>query len=472
MTDYKTFLSSKAQFGQDSGFEAIWIPDFLFDFQKSLLNFSLRKGRAAIFADCGLGKTPIELSWAENVHRKTNRPVLILTPLAVAHQFVREGKKFGIEVIRSDKSGAPITVTNYERLHYFNPNDFAGVVCDESSILKNFSGTTRKAITEFLRTIPYRLLATATAAPNDYIEFGTSSEALGEMGYMDMLARFFKHDTGSSHPNHGMFSRGNWRFRGYSETDFWRWICSWARAIRKPSDMGFPDRDFMLPQMSTTQHVVSARIKAEGMLLDLPAMSLEEQRDERRRTITERCEKVAELLSGYKKPVVVWCNLNDEGDLLEKLILGAVQVSGQDSDSHKEESFEAFESGEIQVLVTKPTIAGFGLNWQHCSRQTFFPSHSFEQWYQATRRSWRFGQKNLVEIDIVTSESESRIVANLQRKMDQALKMFDRLIKLMNDSLAIERENQMITREKIPSWLANSKTKPTTTRSIAAIAAR
>ncbi len=232
MSDYKTFLSGKAQFGQDSGFDPIWMPDFLFDFQRALTEFALRKGRAAIFADCGLGKTPIELVWSVNVYRKTQKPVLILTPLAVAHQFIREGKKFHIQVTRADKPVEPITVTNYERLHHLKPDDFGGVVCDESSILKNFSGTTRKAITEFLRTIPYRLLATATAAPNDYIEFGTSSEAIGEMGYMDMLARFFKHDTGSSHPNHGMFSRGNWRFRGYSETDFWRWICSLA-IVRK-----------------------------------------------------------------------------------------------------------------------------------------------------------------------------------------------------------------------------------------------
>ncbi len=456
--NYNTFLKSRAQYGSNDGFNPLWIPDFLFDFQRALCEFALLKGRSAIFADCGLGKTPIELVWAQNVFQKTQRPVLILTPLAVSHQFVREGTKFGIEVHKADKPKTPITVANYERLHYFNPSDFSGVVCDESSILKNFGGTTRKAITEFLRQVPFRLLATATAAPNDYIEFGTSSEALGQLGYMDMLARFFKHDTGSSHPNHGMFSRGHWRFRGHAEYDFWRWICSWARAIRKPSDMGFPDRDFMLPQMTTVQHIVTARVKAEGMLLDLPAMTLEEQRDERRRTVRERCEKVAEIISkNGSSPVVAWCNLNDEGNLLTELIPGAVQVKGDDSDTHKEESFQAFESGEIRVLVTKPSIAGFGLNWQHCAHQTFFPSHSFEQWYQATRRSWRFGQKNLVTVDIVTSEGESRILANLQRKMNLAIQMFSKLVRLMNDSLAIEKETRSTTKEQIPSWLVNSK---------------
>jgi len=455
ITNYQGFLRGKQQFASGSGFKPIWMPDFLFDFQKILVDWSLRRGRAAIFADCGLGKTPISLVWAQNVFRHTGLPVLILTPLSVSHQFVREGEKFGLVVRKSNGRviGKPITVTNYEQLHHFKSSDFGGVVCDESSILKNFSGKTRKTITEFLRTVEYRLLCTATAAPNDFIEFGTSSEALGELGYIDILARFFKHDTGSSHPNHGMFSRGHWRFRGHAEQEFWRWLCSWSRAIRKPSDLGCDDTNFSLPPLHFRQHVVNALTKADGMLFDLPAHSLHEQRDERRRTVQERCEKAAEVANREKKSVVVWCNLNDESKLLADLISDSKEVVGSDSDEKKENAFQDFESGNLRVMVTKPTIAGFGLNWQHCAHQTFFPSHSFEQFYQAIRRSWRFGQTNPVTVDVITSEGEARVLSNLQRKQVAAEKAFSRLVELMNDSISIERTTNFQQNEEIPSWL-------------------
>lgn len=463
---YERFLEGKLQIGTISGFKTEWMPDFLFDFQKALVDWALQKGRAAIFADCGLGKTLIELVWAQNVTRKMNARVLILTPLAVAHQFIREGDKFGIKVDhdREAKRQSRITVSNYERLHYFRPTDFEGVVCDESSILKNFSGKTRKAITEFLRRIPFRLLCTATAAPNDYIEFGTSAEALGELGYMDMLSRFFKQadgvwvkafqraEAGNRGINVGGF--GKFRFRGHAEKDFWRWICSWARALRKPSDLGFSDGAFELPRLSVSQHVVNARHKADGMLFDLPAYTLAEQRAERRRTVRERCEKVAEIISASNEPVVAWCNLNDEGDLLDELIPGAEQVSGSDSDDKKERLFSDFESGKLQTLVTKPTIAGFGLNWQHCARQTFFPLHSFEQWYQAIRRSWRFGQTRDVNISIITSEGEARVLSNLQRKSEAADIMFRNIVASMNDALGISRLTSFSLREELPQWLS------------------
>lgn len=454
-SSYESFLRNKSQFASGSGFAPIEVPDFLFDFQKILVDWSLRRGRSAIFADCGLGKTPIALVWAYNVWRKTGLPVLILTPLAVSHQFVREGEKFGIQA-RTSKGREiykPITVINYEKLHHHDPQFYGGVVCDESSILKNFSGTTRKQITEFLRTIPYRLLCTATAAPNDFIEFGTSSEALGELGYIDILARFFKHDTGSSHPNHGMFSRGHWRFRGHAEEEFWRWLCSWSRAIRKPSDLGCNDDRFTLPELKLRQYVVNARTKADGMLFDLPAHSLHEQRDERRRTIQERCEKVAEIVNSGTQSVVAWCNLNDESKLLADLIPDAKEVQGSDSDDRKESTFQDFESGNLRVIITKPTIAGFGLNWQHCAHQTFFPSHSFEQWYQAIRRSWRFGQTKPVTVDVITSEGEARVLSNLQRKQIAAEKAFTRLVELMNDSLSISRAITFEQQEQLPSWL-------------------
>lgn len=455
MQDYRLFLERKSQVGGRDGVDPVWMPDFLFDFQRHLVEWALCRGRAAIFADCGLGKSPMQLVWAENVVRKTNRPVLILTPLAVAQQTVKEAEKFGIEAKRSadGKHAGGIVVTNYERLHYFDPGDFAGVVCDESSILKNFDGKTRAAVTEFMRTRPYRLLCTATAAPNDYIELGTSSEAIGEMGFSDMITRFFKQETQKNHLGWG---RTKYRMRGHAERDFWRWVCSWARAVRKPSDLGFQDDGFVLPPLETEQHIITARTKRPGFLWDMPAITLQEQQEERRRTIQERCEKAAELVQ-HDRPAVVWCHLNPEGDLLEKIIHDAEQVSGADSDERKEELFAAFAEGQLRVLVSKPVIAGFGLNWQHCSHQTFFPSHSFEQWYQAVRRCWRFGQKNSVKVDVITSEGEASVLANQQRKAEAAEAMFAQLVSLMNDHLQIDRSNQFPKIEEIPAWLLSSK---------------
>lgn len=466
MTTYEEFLHDKAQIGRNSGFEPLWIPDFLFDFQKSLCEWSIRKGRGAKFADCGLGKTPMQLVWSQNVIQHTNKPVLILTPLAVSAQTVREGEKFGVDCCQSrDGSypeGARVIVTNYERLHYFNPNDFSGAVCDESSILKNFDGATKEAITEFMRKMKYRLLCTATAAPNDYIELGTSSEALGELGYMDMLKMFFKAADGAhAHGgnNGGRFNnntfQGKFRFRGHAERDYWRWVCSWARAVRKPSDLGFDDGSFVLPELITNQHVVKANNLRPGFLFEMPAHGLSEQREERRRTLTERCEMAAQIVNDCNEQSISWCSLNDEGDLLAELIKDSVQVSGSDSDEFKEESFLAFSSGQIKNLVSKSVICGFGLNFQNCAHQTHFPSHSFEQWYQAVRRSWRFGQDRPVTIDVITSEGEATILANLKRKTEQAEKMFANLVELMSNELRIDRKESKPVKMKLPKWLNN-----------------
>ena len=284
VSDYGEFLRQKSQGGADSGFTPVWMPDFLFDFQRELVEWAVRKGRAAIFADCGLGKTPMGLTWASNVARKTGKPVLYLTPLAVASQTVREAEKFGIEA-RQSKDGAHaghIVVANYERLHYFSSSDFGGVVCDESSVLKSFAGERRGEITAFMRQVPYRLLQTATAAPNDYIELGTSSEALGYMGHMDMLNRFFKNDLNNSAQGRMRGEVIKWRLKGHAETPFWRWVCSWARAIRRPSDLGFNDDGFLLPPLHEVEHLVEANSLAAGMLFALPAVGLKEQREERR----------------------------------------------------------------------------------------------------------------------------------------------------------------------------------------------
>lgn len=466
-TTYQDFMNSKSQLGTLSGFKPLWMPDFLFDFQAALVDWNIRKGKSATFADCGLGKTPMQLVWAENVVRQENKPVLILTPLAVSHQTVAEADKFGIEAHRSHHGEVHkgINVTNYERLHFFDPNVFAGVVADESSILKSYDGVRRNQITEFMRRIPYRLLCTATAAPNDYIELGTSSEALGELGYMDMLTRFFKNEqntiktmryTGygaprSSQPE-GHEHTDKWRFKGHAEIAFWKWVCSWARAIRRPSDLGFDDGKFILPDLVEQQHVVAVNSLAPGMLFATPAVGLNEQREERRRTIRERCEKVADLV-GRNGQSLIWCHLNPEGDLLERIIPGAVQVSGKDSDESKEEKFIAFTKGQIRDLITKHKIGAWGLNLQNCAHMTSFPSHSFEQYYQGVRRCWRFGQTRKVVVDIVTTEGEKQVLENQQRKSKAADKMFSSLVQYMSESISIDRGIKFTEQEQVPAWL-------------------
>jgi hypothetical protein len=454
VTPYAAFLSAKTHVGASSGFTPLFMPDFLFPFQRALTTWAIERGRSAIFADCGLGKTPMQLVWAQNVVEKTCMPVLVLTPLSVGSQTVREAHKFGIDAkqSRDGKIAAQITITNYQQLHKFDWKEFGGVVCDESSILKNFDGALKGQITDFMRKVKYRLLCTATAAPNDYIELGTSSEALGYLGFMDMINRFFKKSE-KTYTKADEYAHGLYRFRGHGERDFWRWVCSWARAVRKPSDIGFPDGDYVLPRLTCVEHTIKARTVNPEMLFDLPACGLQEQRAERRRTIEERCEQAAALINNTGKPAVAWCHLNDEGHMLEKLIPDAVEVEGNDSDEFKEETFEAFYSGKIRVLISKPVIAGFGLNWQHCAHQTFFPSHSFEQWYQAIRRCWRFGQKNPVKIDVISSEGEVGVLANMNRKAAQTEQMFAHLVELINNELRIEMINKHTEKQEIPQWL-------------------
>jgi hypothetical protein len=455
--DYAEFLARKAQLGGNHGFKPVWVPEFLFDFQKAIIEWAVLKGRAAIFADCGLGKTPLQLVWSENMVRKTGKRVLILTPLAVSYQTMREAEKFGIEVSRSYSGNlkSNIIITNYERLHHFDPQDFIGCACDESSILKNFDGTRKTEITEFMKKLPYRSLWTATAAPNDYIELGTSAEALGAMGYMDMLNRFFKNDNSTSDTKRSSHHGGavaKWRFKKHAEEPFWRWVCSWARAIRRPSDMGFDDADFVLPDLIERETVVDCSRPLPGKLFVEPAQGLKEQREERRATLKERCEAVAEKVNG-NSTALVWCNLNDEGDLLEKIIPDAVQVAGKHSDDEKEERLLAFAENKIRVLITKPKVAGFGLNYQNCAHTTFFPSHSYEQYYQGIRRMWRFGQTRPVIVDIITTKGELEVLKNLQRKAKQADQMFSKLVRFMNDAISIDNSREFKHQEEVPAWL-------------------
>lgn len=472
--EYERFLESKRQIGGEHGFEPVWMPTYLYDFQRLLVEWAVRKGRGAIFADCGLGKTPMQLVWAENVVRKTGGRVLILTPLAVAHQTSREAEKFGIEakVSRDGSLPSKIVITNYQQLDKFSPGDFDGCVCDESSILKHFTGATQQSVTRFMLKLPYRLLCTATAAPNDYIELGTSSEALGELSYSDMLSRFFrqlddkgqkreqkKQDWEETAANH--FAKlsyrvhqsiGQWRLKHHAVDSFWRWVCSWAMACRKPSDLGCDDGGFILPDLTEHHHIVTPKTPPEGMLFCVPAIGLREEREERRRTLEERCDH-AKVLVDHDKPAVVWCHFNNEGDLLERVIPGARQVAGTTPDDEKIEAYNDFASGKLRVLVIKPKIGAWGMNWQHCAHVVTFASHSYEQFYQSVRRCWRFGQTSPVRLDVISTVGEERVRKNMDRKSKQASVMFDELIRHMNDAQVIRPVKRDTKEMELPKWV-------------------
>jgi Helicase conserved C-terminal domain len=451
MRSYDELMIRRVTWSDSVGFSPIEIHGWLFDHQKKLVDYALNKGRSAIFADTGLGKTAMELSWSENVYRHTGRPVLLATPLAVAKQIEAESERFGIEskVDRSGKVVSSITITNFENIHKFNPNDFSGLVVDESSAIKNFDGKRKEIITDFCSQLKYRLLSTATAAPNDFHELGTSSEALGYLGFRDMITTFFRIEQ---EKNGLAWGRTKYRFRGHAERPFWQWVSSWARAIRKPSDIGCSDDLYVLPELKEIEHCVVNSTPRDGWLLSVPAVGLREEREERRVTLAERCELAASLASG-DQPAVVWCQLNPEGDLLEKLIPDSVQVKGSMSDEQKEDYLHGFSTGKYRVLVTKPKIGAWGLNWQHCNNVITFPGHSFEQYYQSVRRCWRFGQSRPVSVHIVTTEGEAGVLDNLRAKQAKADRMFSELVACMNREIALAAKHTFHTKEELPSWL-------------------
>jgi len=475
---YQEFIATKAQYANGSGFDPGELPGYLYDFQAHLVDWNLRMGRSATFADCGLGKTPMQLTWAQKVVEHTNKPVLIATPLAIANQTQREAEKFGIKasISRDGKHHGGIVITNYERLHYFDNAEFVGMVCDESSILKSFGGATRKKITRFMSKMEFRLLCTATAAPNDYVELGTSSEALGELSHSDMLTRFFRQlddkgqkkerrDQGQAEalieadPNY--FRKlayrvsqtiGQWRLKHHAVHHFWRYVSSWARACRMPSDLGFDDGDFVLPTLNEIDHIIEPRKAAPGMLFNAPAVGLQEERAERRRTMQERCGFVSDLVK-HDRPAVVWCHMNQEADTLENMIPDAKQIAGRTPDDRKIELYDAFTSGELRALIIKPKIGAWGLNWQHCNHVVTFASHSYEQHYQSVRRCWRFGQEKPVTVDVVATEGEIRVLGNMRRKGAKSESMFDSIIREMQNSRRVERENLYTNEMELPSWL-------------------
>lgn len=454
--DYQEFIRSKKHSSGEFGFEPEWMPDCAFDFQKHIIAKAVRKGRMGIFADTGLGKTLQQLAIAENVVRKTNGRVLILTPLAVAFQFIAEAEKIGVGDIAHTKDGklsSKITVCNYERLHLLNPDDFQCVMLDESSILKNFAGSTRDQIVSFIKRVPYRFLSTATPSPNDFIELGNSSEALGYMGYMDMLTKFFKSNQNSVDSNNRNIGE-KFYLKPHAEKDFFAWINQWAIMVKRPSDLGFSDDRYALPDLITNKHVVhndaTWTIDGQQSLFAMPAKSMTEVREEQKLTVTARCEKAAALANGETS--VYWCNLNEESAMLASLDRDAVEIIGGMSIDKKEEILVAFANGEIKRLITKAKMTSMGLNWQHCNHTVFFPTWSYEQYYQAIRRFWRFGQTNDVVCDMVISEGQERVMEALQQKTQKAIELYENLVANANQSFTHQKRDFANT-GKLPSFL-------------------
>ena len=433
--NYLEFLENKKHTIGEFGFDANYIPDMAFDFQKAIIEKAVKKGRMAIFADTGLGKTLMQVSIAQNIVNHTGGKVLILTPLAVAFQFILEAEKLGITDIEYSKDGShtkSIVICNYERLHYFNKEDFKGVILDESSILKNFDGKIKNQVTSFVKKIPYRFLSTATPSPNDFIELGTSSEALGYMGYMDMLATFFKNnqnDTG------GRNNIGNkFYLKPHAEKDFFSWVNQWALMVKMPSDLGFDDTRYKLPDLITNNHTVKNQslidVNGQIQMFTPIARTMTEVRHEQKETELIRCKKAVELARG--KTSVYWCNTNNESQILKSLDLEAVEIIGSQSIEKKEQILLDFANGKIKRLITKAKITGMGLNWQHCNHCVFFPTWSYEQYYQAIRRFWRFGQKNNVTIDLVISDGQTRVIETLQQKTKKSIELYKNLVSSVN----------------------------------------
>jgi hypothetical protein len=454
--DYETFLRSKTHSTGDYGFEAVWMPDCAFDFQKHIIAKAVRKGRIGMFADTGLGKTLMQVAIAENIIRHTNKRVLILTPLAVAFQFIDEATRIGVDDIAHSKDGTltkKITVCNYERLHLLNPDDFVCVMLDESSILKNFAGKTRDAIVAFIKRVPYRFLSTATPSPNDFIELGNSSEALGYMGYMDMLTKFFKSNQNSVDSNNRNIGE-KFYLKPHAERDFFAWVNQWSVMVKKPSDIGFSDDGYGLPALHVKKHMVRNSntwcIDGQDNLFAMPAATMTEVREEQKLTVHERCEQAVKLAWG--KTSVYWCNLNEESDLLARLDPQAVEIIGGMSIDKKEEILVAFARGEIDRLITKARMTSMGLNWQHCNHTVFFPTWSYEQYYQAIRRFWRFGQKSEVVCDMVISEGQARVLEALEQKTQKAIELYGNLVAAANRDFSFSTK-QFTKTVQLPEFL-------------------
>jgi len=420
---YQEYVARKLSRVPPTGIaEGFGVPPSLFPHQHALTAWAIRRGRAAIFADTGLGKSRMQLAWADAVHRHTKRPVLILAPLAVASQTVVEGRSLSLGIAHcrdGAEVGPGINITNYDRLHRFDPSMFGAVVLDESSCIKHHDAKTLRTLLEAFRETPFKLCATATPAPNDWTELGTHAEFLGICTRQEMLSEFFTHDGGDT---------SVWRLKGHARDIFWQWVCSWGALIRRPSDLGFDDGAYALPPLHLHEHIVKTAMPTSGMLFAVEAQSLSERRDARRLSLAARVADCATIVNGDTEPWVVWCDLNAEGDALTAAIPGAVQIAGADPVEVKEQRLSDFAAGKFRVLVSKPSICGFGLNWQHSARMAFVGvTDSFESYYQAVRRCWRFGQKRDVHVHIFASAAEGAVVANLRRKERDAMAMAESL---------------------------------------------
>lgn len=436
--DYESFVASKRRSEIATGHKPSVLNEHLFDFQHAIVSWSVRRGRSAIFADTGLGKTLMQLSWADEVATHTGGMVLILAPLAVSEQTIEQGATFGIDVNRVPHGGTPnapgVWITNYERMDSIDFTELHGLVLDESSILKAHDGKTRQRIIDAAQGIPYRLSCTATPSPNDFEELGNQCEFLGVMSRTEMLATYFVNDTGDT---------GTWRLKGWGASKFWEWMGTWAVVLRNPSDIGFDGSRYILPQPEYIEHVIKTDSIGD-QLFSRPAMGLAERRKAQRDSIEARCHVLAEVVNAdTSEPWLIWCHLNDEAELLQSLIPGSVNVQGSDKAEYKAEQMMAFSHGSLRVLISKPKICGFGMNWQHCARMAFVGlDDSFEKFYQAVRRCYRFGQKRSVKVHLFTAENEGQILANLKRKEIQHHEMSENMIEHMKDIMNQEIAGQ------------------------------
>ena len=420
LMDYNSFLKSKRIPIEFTGFNPVNLNPGLFDFQRDIVTWSCRKGKSALFEDCGLGKTIQQLSWADQVHRYTGENVLILAPLAVSLQTKSEGAKFGISVnVARDQSDVKpgINITNYEMINRFDASKFSGVVLDESSILKNYSGKIRNFIIQKFKHTRFKLACTATPSPNDLMELGNHAEFLTDITRAEMLAMFFVHDSGDT---------SKWRLKKHAEREFWEWVCTWAVMLRNPVEIGYTHQNYTLPELTVTDCCVNTDIQVPEK------MTMQHRRRVRRDTIEARCDYAAKLANLTPGPVIIWCELNPESELLHKLIKDSVEIKGTNKPDFKEKAMIDFAAGKIKALVTKPKIAGLGMNWQNCCTQIFVGlSDSYEQYYQAVRRCWRFGQTNPVNVFVVYSDKEGAVVENIRRKEHDHNIMFESMINAM-----------------------------------------
>ena len=451
--EYKDFINSKNKQMKNYGFdvEKENLNPMLFDFQKDIVRWALKKGRAAVFADCGLGKTPMQLEWANQIYKHEGGKILILAPLAVATQTQREGEKFHIPVNiceSQDDVKDGINITNYEKLEKFVANEFIGIVLDESSILKSFTGKVRNQIIENFKKTPYKLACTATPAPNDYMELGNHSEFLGVMTRAEMLSMYFVHDGGQT---------SKWRLKGHAENNYWQWMASWSVFIDNPNNLGYNIEGYDLPKLNINQ------IVADGLPITTEKLTLTQRRNARKESLDIRCQVAADIVNNSEETFLVWCDLNDESKKLHQLINDSVEVKGSDKQKHKSTAMLDFSDDKIKCLVTKPSIAGFGMNWQNCRNMIFVGlSDSYEAYYQAIRRCWRFGQDKEVNIYIIISSKEGTVKENIERKQQDAEKMQKAMIKLTKDITSKElKQTTRITTEynpkiemEIPSWIA------------------